>query len=568
MFDWRTKTDDEIAEFVIKQMGRLEQLRQIYESLWNVIIKLFKPRRYDLLGDGTKKGARYGAKVYDPEPASAMRKAARGYSGNMIGRDNNEPFWLNFETPIQWLMRNDDVKTYFQNCQEQVRYGFSQSTFYREHLPFLEDAFTLGNAVMIPEENEAEDQMVFKTIHPRDNFFTVDRFGKIDGYQRPVTFEAKTALEQFDKDKLPQRLIKDAEGRNPFSEWKFIHAIYKNVQKDSRFVGTLSKPWISFYVLKTGSGQRKTTRKLVSMEGQDYGPIVLRLGVESGMTYGTGYAADALTGALYGNTLAKKTLRQAHLLVEGRWMGHKSLTGKFRRKAGGVTWTDDLVKKRIESLVERSAQWQVGEMELRKINDAVGDVFFSDFFEMVSRSREGPQMTAYQVSQIVAEKIPQMTPVLEAMEDDDLEPASDVIWNSESAKGRMPDVPQILLDEAGNRTLPIANRYMGKLAVLSRTANQSQGIAAQLELMRVLVELWPSAALRVESADYLEYAMTNRGMPQRMITPDAKFAEIQAAIAQRDQEDRELEKAERMSKILPAAGKVAEKGSLMGEAAA
>jgi hypothetical protein len=527
--------------------------------LWLQEVKLFRPRRHDLLGN-SRQGKQFGAKIFDPTPAASLRTFATGYTGNMIERDGPRPFWIQFEAPFQWLMDDDDVKEYFQACQEQIAYGFSHSTYYKEHLPFMMDAAAPGNAVMLAEEDEAQDQMIFQTIHPRDNFFAVDRYGKTNVYQRPLTLEAVTALEMFGKDNLPDDLVKNAEGKNPFHEYEFIHALYKNVQADGRYSGTLSKAWIQFYVWRRKGGTTANNRRLVEMKGVEHGPIILKLGTDSGCTYATGPAADALTSALYGNKLGEKQLRAAHFAVEGRWLGHGSLKHKFQRKPGGVTWTDDIQTKRIESLLDRQSNWPVSDAQMDKIDDAIREVFNVPFFEMVSRTREGPQMTAYQVSQIVNEKLPQMTPVLEAMEDDDLEPATDIIWDSETRKGRMPDAPQILVDMAQGQK--IVNRYMGRLAVLRRTIDQTQNTLTQIEMIRMLIDIWPSVAMRIKSANFMERALLSAGMNQKDIVEDAEFEEIQAIAAEQQAEERQLEIAERMGKLLPGMTKGAEKGSM------
>jgi hypothetical protein len=100
MLNWKEKTDDQIADFVFKQDGRLIRRRQIYEPLWSLIIKIFTPRHRSLLKND-KAGESYGAKIYDANPALTIIKFARASFGHMASRGVNDPWWLRFTTAHQ-----------------------------------------------------------------------------------------------------------------------------------------------------------------------------------------------------------------------------------------------------------------------------------------------------------------------------------------------------------------------------------------------------------------------------------------------------------------------------------
>lgn len=570
MYDWLTQTDDQIAKYGDKQHDSLVAKRLPLEDLVTLLIKIFYPRRYDMIGT-EEEGRQFGAEIFNPQPAIARSKFSRGMIGNMVNKGDDDPWWVDFTVAKQWLMDVDDVKKFFQECQEQIKFGFNQSDFYREDQPFMDDAATNLCGVMIPSYDVGRDRTHFQTIHPKDNFIAQDEFGEVNVYSRPLILEAQVAYEKFGPlnqygqpnehaiaDSLPGQLIKDAEGKNPFAEYEFRHVMMANSNADDNKVGSEFLPWVQFFICKVGG------ITLVEKSGHETGPIVLRLGRQSGQTYGTPPCADALTAALMGNKLSEKLIEAAHIAIENRWIASQSLEGQINLDAKGITYVEDMQEEQIRALVDHATNWPISDAQMDKFDDAVDEVLLVHFFEMLTSLRvRQPQKTAFEVNQMIQEKFPQLIPAIEAVEQDLLQKATDYIWAIQAKNGLMPDTPQILLDE-----LPeprnIINKYTGPLGVLRRTSRQLKGIATQMQMLTALTEIWPSAALRVKSADYTEHALITAGMKQKYVTEDAEFEEIQTAIAQQNAQDRELDIAERMSKILPAAGKEIEKGSLIG----
>ncbi len=222
---------------------------------------------------------------------------------------------------------------------------------------------------------------------------------------------------------------------------------------------------------------------------------------------------------------------------------------KNRLNPASNTFTDDLEKEKIEYLTQKIDPSYL-ELLLARKKDEIEEWFYIPYFQAMRRHQEGQPPTATQINQEVAEKIAQMTPIIESTEDDSLEPKVDIIWQHETMAGRMPPPPQELLDEARGGEVKILNRFNGELRHLKRTLRQNQGMIESLAILKEFKEIWPVSLVIVKSKRLLEKLLTNR-IGQDMIFNDREVAEIEQTLAEAQRREEGLEAAERMSKVIP-----------------
>jgi len=564
MLNWREMTNEKIVDFVMNLHRSLQAKRKVYEELYDMAIKLFQPRRYDIQRHRAK-GDKFGLTVYDPHPARSLSKFAVGFVGNTVSANDTDPWWIRFTSANQELMENDRVKQKLQEAEEQVRFGFAQSTFYQELPQFMKDAgCTYG--CMTAKIDKIEDRVVFQCRHPADYWFQVDDLGHIVGWHFHIDMTAYDMRKSFDANALPEEIKKNFTGRNPnpFKSYKILLAVYKNESRRSGSLDSSDKPYIAFYILREAT-VRKANR-LIATEGLDWGPVTLRLGACVGEDYPLSPALDALTQGSYGNALAKYKLLAAHLSAQPA----KRISGTLRSQVlenqlnpGSMTFVDN-PEEIIEAITDK-INWPVTDAEVTQIGGYTDEVFYIQFFEMLTGGEDQPTRTAYEVSQMVNEKITMMGPTIEANEDQVLEPASNIIWAYERRAGRMPDMPDELYTY-GNRK--IQNQYMGRLAQLKRTIRQTKGTLEQLQILEVFAGLFPRALAKIRDWKYIERAMIRHGMDQDLFKTDQEMVEIEVQDQQDEQMQKQLMVAESMSKMMPP-GKSIEPNSpaaLMGAA--
>lgn len=549
MFDFDDKSDDQIVKMVLGHFGHAKQKRLVYEPLWETLNKIFMPRRYDFL-QNDRRGKQYGAKVYSGHPAIALNKCALGTLNYLASKSTP---WLAFGASNQRTMANDEVKRYFQECAEQVLWSFNKSSFFSSSIWFTKDGFCTGTAASVPEHDYVRDRVVYKTMHPSQCYVEDDEFGNPCALFRPFKRTAIQLYQLAGKDKLPDEIVAAAEGRdgakNPFSEFDVLMAVYRNHKYSTSDDSLLPEdgPNKIFYILM---GTKEKNKQLIVKSGIDYFPLIWRMGKEPDYSYGTSLAADALTFALIDNKLAEKGLQAVHMAIEPPTIAPASLRGRVRLNPGGRTWTNS-PEERVETLMER-LNWPMSDAQMERIHNQINDVFFIRFFELLSQG-DLPQITAYQVRQMMGEKAVLMSSISESFEEDYLNGAVDAQWAYETKAGRMPKAPDILYDpEYSNGKIDV--NYIGPLAQLQKSLLKSKGIIDGLEVIKLIQSIWPQSVIKINEMQLIEEAGIAQGMQQSLFKSDDEIGAILAEQRQKDEQAAMVEQGAQVAKALPAAG--------------
>ncbi len=531
LFQWKLKTDAQIASYVSKQHAKLESERKKYVELHELIVKIYRPRRYDILNQkGDRKGERFGARVFDQHPANALAKFVGGTIGYMVNRSIP---WIQFVAPTAELMRQDVIKDYCQNAAEQILFATNRSNFYSSQMPHAMDAHSTGTSCVVPMTDLVRDRVMFDVVHPRDAYIGVDRYGEAIIFHRTLTLTHMVALELFTKDRLPTVWFNDdGELKELFQEAKFIWAIYPNGDRDTSSKLPVDRRYSVFCVLKGSKNQKGTT--LVLRTGEDIFPICWRSLRESGSSYGTSLCADALTAALMCNKLAEKNLVAAHQAVEPGVIASSSLRAELMRtqmRPKSYTWVEDINREGVKKVLDR-LDWPITDAQIERIHGELDTTFFIQFFEMLSNV-DRKTKTAYEVSQMMGEKATLMSTIVDTYTQESIEPHINALFSYETAVGRMPDVPQALLDSTNGGTLSI--RYLGPLAQLQRTLLQSKGIVDAISIIGQIAGIDESVVWKFDWPNLAEDTAIAQGMPQKRIFSDVKFQQIKDQIEEQKQ---------------------------------
>jgi len=561
VIDFSDKTDKQIIDIILKNHTRLVDDRKDYEGLWDVETRIFLPRRLDMLRESIRthqKGQQYGTRVYDGHPANAANKFALGSLAHMMSRTMP---WIQFVTSNIRLMKDDNVKKYVQAAAEQVLFGLNESDLYGQSVWFAKDSAVIGTGVNIPEEDIHGGRMHYETVHPRDSYIKRDRFGNLITYHRPVKMTAIDAFSEFDEDKLPAGLIRDAkaEGQgNPFKEYDFLYAVYKNASPKPNSLRSEDKPFKVFYVLQ--SGQRGgRTKKLVFKGGTRFEPNIWAYGAEPGCSYGTSIAADALTEGLQANKLGELLLTMVHRESDMPLEAPKLMKGLIQTNPAGRTYVPDkyVGKNTIKELFQRG-NWPISDAQAQRLHETIDDKFFVPLWDALL-TLEGPAMTATQVLQIQGNKAVLLSPVTESFESQYLKKVVDNQWIfEEQIARRMPDVPDILL-EPDNRKIETV--FIGPLFQLQRATMQTRGTINALAVISDIGTMWPRSLLKINEMELIEDAAIAQGMKQTLIKSDDEVRAILEAQAAAEQEQAAAESAIEGAKVVPGLGKAVEPNS-------
>ncbi len=558
LYNWKSRSDETISKIVMGNQARFEDVRLSYQALWYKIMQIFLPRRENMLRDEHgKHGLQYGARVYDQGPANSLFKFVSGKLGYMVNR--SVP-WIQFETVDSALMQSDRVKKYLNNAAEQTLFGCSSSNFYSALVPNNMDADSIGTSVMIPMIDELEDRVVFDVVSPGESYIANNEFGETVIYHRsPLKLTRMNALSLFGKDKLPDEWFnEDGELKQIVAEDEYIWAVYPNDDRYSNSKLKIDKKYITFCVYKGG---KENESKLVYKSGRDYFPIAYRTGRSSGAVYGTSIAADCLTAALTSNKLAEKGVEAAHKAVDPGKIASKSVQSALKTahggRAGSTVYVDDITKEGVK-IWQDKLNWPITDAQITRLDTMITDRMFIRFFEMLSAG-DLKSRTAYEVSQMMAEKATLMSTIVDTLEEDDLEPSIAVIVAEEDRAGRMPDTPPELLDSDSK----VMIRYLGPLSQLQRSLLRSRGTIDALAIIQQMMAMNQEVGWVFNWRQMAEDVTIAQGLPQKLIRSDAEQDASAAAAAEQAQAQQRAQMLEIAGKAAPGLGQTPSSGSPM-----
>lgn len=561
LYAWKSKSDDSIVKIVTGNQTGFEKVRMHYQDLWYLIVQIFRPRRYDMLMNmDREKGERYGAKVYDQGPANNLFKFVAGKLGYMVNR--SVP-WIQFESTDSKLMRRDHIKEYLNNAAEQALFGVGRSTLYSALVPHNMDAESVGTGVLVPMIDEFKDRVVFDVVHPNEAYIGTDQFGDVNVFHRcPLKLTRMKAQLLFGKEKLPSTWYnEDGELKALVHEDKYIWAVYPNEDRNNNSKLATDNRYIVFCILK-GGGRQKS--KLVYKSGRPYFPTCYRTGRESGAAYGTSTAADCLTSALVTNKLGEKGVEAAHKAVDPAKIASKSLQSALRTahggRAGSTIWADDINKEGVKLFQDR-LNWPVTDAQLVRIDEQMKDRMFIRFFEMLNAG-DIKSRTAYEVSQMMAEKATLMSTMVDTLEEEDLEPNIAIVVAEEARAGRMPPVPPELVESKGK----ISVRYLGPLAQLQRSLLRSRGTIDALGIIEQMMAMNEKVGWVFNWQQMAEDVTIAQGLPQRLITSDEEQEAMERGVQEQQRMEQQAQMLEVAGKASPGLGKAPEEGSTLAEA--
>lgn len=519
---------------LLEQGDRLFSKRSAFMSLLQEIAYNFYPERADftvtrVIGDTFAEG------LMTSYPLVARRELGNSFS-SMLRPTAKE--W--FKVTIAREDRLDDEGrrwlAFARGVMRRAMYP-RQTQFTRATKEADHDFAAFGQAAMTVELNRARDDLLYRCWHLRDVAWCENAEGKIDTVHRKWKPYARDVLKLF-----PQAAyrpagskLKELADKDPYAEVEVRHIVIPT----------------EYYEPPAGKKKPRTPYVSIFCDVLDQdvleevGSWNLKYIIPRWQTVsGSQYAYSPATVA----ALPEARLLQAvtlTLLEAGEKVANPPLvaTREVIRSdvqvfAGGITWLDAEYDERLgEGL--RPLKLDTGGMPLGRdirndIKELLAECFFLNKLQPMT-STENPEMTAFQVGQIVQEYIRNALPLFEPMEVDYngalCEMTFDVMMR-EGAFGSYADIPQSVRGQDVQFTFesPLHDAIeMQKGTKLG----QAKALLAQV------ADLDPTAAQILDAKAALKDALLGIQVPPKWLRSDKQMQDI-AVAAQRKQQAAEL----------------------------
>lgn len=550
--------DDTFYKRAMARQAQMEADRSEWDSQREVIVEHF---RLDITKYAAKSTSEVGKFLHDGvvEGTGAWSAGvmARGFTGSMVGSTLK---WLRSVFSQMSYRGNDRLNEWLQHLDDYLlETTFKRSNFYEAIGPDVLDGITIGSPVMISEEDEKTGAIVCKCPHYKENYIMRDWFGNDVAYHRKFEADAINAALFFGRDNLPkdvQDSLKDGDHTKKSTYLMVIYhqddPIFHDLKKHSGekvsniiYEPVPMRPWCLYYMPYACSDVRYQGALPAGAPGYFHKPFnAWHYYRNPNETYARTPAWQAIYDEKGGQSAWTSLYEVGEKAARRPLIALKEMKGNVKTAPGKVTWVED--DRQYDSPpkpLDENINYPHHADFVDRVDNKRKRHFHIDLFRMLDEyHREHKQPpTAYQISQMLAEKNLQIGPAISSFDKGLLGPIYERFIEIELRSGRLakqvPPPPEFF-DTDGD----IVCQLIGPLAQAQKLAVTMRRIMEPLQMADYIFEKWPDSVNKIKPDILLEKLLEDSDFYQNALNSKEDYDQIIASLNMARQEMMNLEK--------------------------
>ena len=521
----------------------LHTQRSSWEMTWREICQYISPRRGRFFSSDVEyAGRKKEQALISGIPRRASRTLAAGL---MAGITSPARPWFRLTVPDPDLTELSSVKEWLSEVAKRLFLAMAKSNFYTVLHQLYADLGDYCTACMVIEGGDDDNARAY-SLPLGEYYLAQDDRQEVDTLYRSTSLTVGQLVKKFGLDACSERV------QNLHREKKFdvqvyvIHVVCPREDYDASLKGPKNMPWMSCWFETGGSGDASYSvggiptgdssnadLGLLRESGYEDRPFVAaRWSTTGDDTYGTGPGWDALGDCKALQLYKRKEAQALERLVDPPLYGPRMFGNKPVSTLPGATNFTETgsagQEMRPVIVVPPNALEEI-RTDIQEVERQINATYFVDLWLALSQS-EGPQMTAEEVRERTSEKLLQLGPVMERLEDEVLTPAVDRFFGMELRAGRLPPPPPELQGQ------PVRAEFLSIFAQAQK-AQGSSGIQQWAAFLQNMAGGGKPEALDNLDADKTAGAMGDAlGVDPQLMTPPDKVAQLRAARAKQQQQ--------------------------------
>lgn len=434
-------------QYVRRRWSSLRDGRRQWLGVWREIQAYYVPDM-GVLDDGStvSDGRRRDKLIRNSTATRALRTLAAGLYSGMSSP--SQP-WLEFQVTSEELRYRPDVVQWLSDVRRNMLEVFASGNVYRSlHMVFEEmSAFGIGTAVMMPDP----DKVVRLHVLTAGTYAVgIDDNGDVDTLYRRSDMTIEQMVNRFGLEKC-SRAVQNLYRQRQYDERRpVIHAIEPRKSGERRGrPGALGMPWQEVYLEE---GSQEGDAPLFESGYRMFNVLAPRWIVAGDNVYGTSPARDALGDV---KQLQLQELRYAQAVD---YQTKPPLQGPAGLKAnnsallpGGYAYLGPLDggSQGIREIFQAKLNLDHLTRNIEKVEARIKSTFYEDLFR-VATDLDKSGVTARQIVELHAEKLMQLGPVLERVQNELLQPLVAYTFSEMQRTGRLPEPPSALQGQGVN----------------------------------------------------------------------------------------------------------------------
>ena len=534
---------------LVRKLKSMYEDRRDWEDRWKEIRDYQLPfvGEFDDTADKTNPARRRDLKIVH---GVAWRAAQVFAAGVMSGLTPPSRQWFRFAYRRPELNTNVEAMKVLDTRQEIVSSVLAKSNFYNSiHTVYLELPFgQCPMAIFYDPENGVR----FQTMTIGTYALEADGFGKVTTFARKYDMTLQQLADCFGADALPDNLKGLLDNQTNLSKkYKVCWMVEPNSDKLPGYMDRLNMPYRSVYWL-----EKSESDEYLYVGGFEEEAVpVARYLVSGNEAYARGPAWFAEGDSKMLQLLKKDYLTAIELKIKPPMQGSPSLmnNGGINLMPGGLTAVDDQTQDMVKPLFAVDLDLKDAQEEIIRVEDAIKRAYSADLFLMLD-NLDNSRMTAREVMERTQEKLQQLGPVVERLQDEFLTLILQRVYNIIDRSGGFPPVPEELQDLLSEEDVEVD--YISPLAQaqkMSGLVNIEQAIAQTGQMAQV----WPEVKKKINPVGAITKYFEMLGVPAMALRSDEEVQEMLKQEQQEMQRQQEMQEGLAMAQAAAPAAEAA-----------
>lgn len=526
---WNAGDNDERAK-LLRRHTALKAERSSWDGTYRDISNYILPRRGRFFTSDANKGHRRDTSIINNHGTRAANTLA---SGLMAGLTNPTRPWFRLTTPDPELNESGPVKMWTAAVEDVMRWVFQRSNIYLSlHSLYLDLPF--GTSALHIDEDEKRILRAY--LYPIGSYCLANSARqRVDTVYREFQMTAAQLVEKFGKAKC-SKAVQDALTETPDKWFDVLHVIEPNLAQQKGKLGYESKPYKSCWLELAGDRDKQ----FLSESGYDEFPAMCpRWQVLGEDIYGGGPGHEAIGDAKALQQLESRKLLLIDKLSNPPMAVPSSLKGEpVTFNPGAHIFVDAVgpANQARPAYEVNPASVVAVEQTIRQHELRIDRSFYADLWLMLANDTEG-KMTATEVNRRQEEKMLQLGPVLERLEEELLDPLIERTFAIMLRAGLVPEPPPEI------QGMELKVEYISILA----QAQQMIGIQGVRELTGFVMQgaaVVPGMLDKLDTDQIVDEYALMLGTKPNLVRTDEQVAEIRAQQAKEKAQQQALAMAQ------------------------
>lgn len=492
--------------------------RSSWDAHWRDLSDYIQPRRSRFLSTEANSGVKKNDLIINGTATWAHRTLA---SGMMSGMTSPARPWFRLTTPDPELAEFGAVKDWLYVVEDRIRLSFSRSNIYNAlHTTYSDLGWAATACLHIEEDFES---VLRASVFPLGQFsLATDARGMVDTVYREFSMTVGQLVKEFSLERCSQAVQSQFKNGQLDAWVQVVHVMEPNGAREPGRMGPAGKRTMSCYFEKSGEED-----KLLRTSGYDEFPCMApRWSITGEDVYGSGPSMDALGDIRALQTIERRSAQAFDKIVTPPMAAPANMLalGEISMLPGSIIPVDathpgNTFRPAYEI---HPSTLQYIEVAKREHEKRIRTAFFADIWLMFAE-HDGPQMTATEVAKRQEEKMLQLGPVYERVQDELLDPlirrTFGILWRNHY----LPDPPPELAAAGGLRV-----EYISPMAQAQKLLG-SGAIERVFAFTGNLVGVFPDIKDKLDPDQAVDEYAAMYGVPPRVVRTDKDVAAMRAA---------------------------------------